>query len=194
MNENYTNETEEHLWHRYTHNNDHNAFANLVASHCEPVLAYLIRMLRDPDDAFDLLQETLRRFAFNYDPAKASPKTFLFRIAVNLARSHYKKKTRRQEISLNDLCEKGFDIPDWNQQSDEKMKTALLDDALSRLKANDREAIDLKDIQGFSYKSAAQILNCSEKRFEKRLAKARKRLQTILTENPKYESLLEGIF
>ncbi|RJP32050.1 MAG: RNA polymerase sigma factor [Candidatus Omnitrophota bacterium] len=189
MNRQNANGNDEALWQLYIQNGDENAFVRLVEPHRKAILAYHLRMIGDRDDAFDLLQETLRRFAVHFNPQRASAKTFLFRIALNLARTHYRQKKRRNEISLEQLFEAGMDFPDVSTESNGKNQIRLLNDAIHQLPVNEQEAIDLKDIQGLTYKAAAEILACSEKRFEKRLLKARKRLAEILKNNKKFEVL-----
>ncbi len=184
-------EPDEELWKRYRENHDQNAFCHLIKRYRENVLAFLIRMTGGENDAFDLLQEALWRFAQHYDPSRSAAKTFLFCIASNLAKSHYRStRKKRYDISFGDLEEAGTQPAADGDFHRNEMRLALFQNALNRLEFKDRQAIELKDIESMTYKTAADIAGCSEKRFEKRLAQARKRLRSILMENKEYESLL----
>ncbi|MBN2329162.1 MAG: RNA polymerase sigma factor [Candidatus Omnitrophica bacterium] len=182
-------ESDEELWKRYDENRDQQAFGLLVRKHRERLMAFLIRFTRDADDSMDLLQETFKRFAQHYDGKRSSARTFLYCIAVNLARSHYRRVKNRREISLNDLEEEGVSLAGKNDYYREEMRMKLLQRALNQLRIQDREAIELKDVEGLTYRSAAQIIGCSEKRFEKKLSSARKRLMKIIMQNKEYEML-----
>lgn len=184
-------EPDEELWKRYRENHDQNAFGHLIKRYRESVLAFLIRMTGGEEDAFDLLQESLRRFAQHYDPSRSAAKTFLFCIASNLAKSYYRSSmNKRYEVSFGDLEEAGTQPAAASDYHRDEMRLALFQNALNCLDFKDRQAIELKDIESMTYKTAADIAGCSEKRFEKRLAQARKRLRSVLTENKEYESLL----
>ncbi|MGC9328472.1 MAG: RNA polymerase sigma factor, partial [Candidatus Hinthialibacter sp.] len=189
---------DEALWKRYDENRDQQAFGLLVRNHREPLLAFLIRLTKDVDESMDLLQETFKRFAQHYDGKRSSVKTFLFCIALNLARSHYRRVKNRREVSLNDLENEGVSPAGKNDYYREEMRLKLLQNALNQLRIQDREAIELKDVEGLTYRSAAQIIGCSEKQFEKKLLRARKRLINIITQNKEFEplwrdnSLLQG--
>ncbi len=189
----HSKDSEEELWKKYKENNDQYAFAKLVEPYKKPVLALLFRVINDQEEAFDLFQETLRRFAFNYDPAKSSPKTFIYKIALNVAKTQYSRNRKRTHISLDQLIENGADFEGTVNVSHEEKKMALLQDAILQLKPKDRDVIDLKDIEGLTYKESAEILGCTLKRFEKRLFKARQRLRKIIESRLKYMELIEDI-
>jgi RNA polymerase sigma-70 factor (ECF subfamily) len=77
---------------------DINAFQTLFAEFQQPLKSYLYRLLTDRDDADDMTQDTfIKAFTnistFNGD---SSLKTWVFRIATNLAYDHLRKRTRWQ--------------------------------------------------------------------------------------------------
>lgn len=184
-----SNETDEELWRRYSQRRDQQSFCLLMKKYREGALAFLIRMTGDEEESLDLLQEAMRRFALHFDPSRSSAKTFLLCIAANLARSHYKRSKKKFEISLDELEESELQIAQPCDSYREETRLRLFQEGLNRLGVKDREAIELKDVEGMTYKSAAEIAGCSEKRFEKRLLQARKRLIQIFTRNKEYECL-----
>jgi len=183
-------DSDEELWKRYRECGDQQAFGFLMKKYREGVLAFLLRMMGEEEESLDLLQETFRKFAQSYDPSRSSAKTFLFCIAANLARSHYRHWKNRLEISLDEIAECEAPMAQPDDYYREKLRLRLFQDGLNRLSVKDREAIELKDIEGMTYKSAAEIAGCSEKRFEKRLLQARKRFQQLITKNKEYDILL----
>lgn len=183
-------DSDEELWKRYHESHDQHAFCLLMKKHREGALGFLIRMTGDEEESLDLLQETFRKFALSYDPSRSSAKTFLFCIAANLARTHYRRSRKRMEISLDELAETETQLAQPSDYYRDEARLQLFQEGLNRLGVKDREAIELKDIEGLTYKSAAEIAGCSEKRFEKRLLRARKRFQHLLTKNKEYEILI----
>ncbi len=180
-------ESDEELWRRYKENEDQQAFGLLMKKYRERVLAFLIRLTGESEESLDLLQETFRRFAQHFDATRSSAKTFLFCIAVNLARTHYKRTKKRWFVSLEELEERDASLVSENDFYRDELRFQIFQQGLNRLPIRDREAIELKDIEGLTYQSAAIIVGCSEKRFEKRLLRARKRLRIILTQSSEYE-------
>ena len=77
---------------------DEDAFRAVVEAHRRELLVHCYRMLGSVDDAQDLLQETLvrawRAFA-RYDPARASVRTWLYRIATNACLNARQARSRR---------------------------------------------------------------------------------------------------
>src|SRR5262245_58351088 len=70
----------------------------LVASHHPEIYRYLLRLTRRTSDADDLSQETfLRAFrAYRSLPREANARAWLFTIATNLCRNHFRSQKRRR--------------------------------------------------------------------------------------------------
>ena len=77
---------------------DDAAFETMVATHHGEIYRYLLRATRRPSDADDLAQETfLRAFrAFRALPKDANARAWLFTIATNLSRNHFRSQSRRR--------------------------------------------------------------------------------------------------
>jgi len=141
---------------------DENAFRLLVTRWERPLFAFLFHMLLSVDEAEDLSQETFIRVhkqAGRYRPA-GKFKSWLFRIAGNLARS----VLRRRKI----LRWVRFDAVQHDQQSasrtpdrdlEQKQLQQIVRQALARLPVRQREAVVLRRYQGMSYREIAETLD-----------------------------------
>ena len=151
-----------------------------------------LRMTRNPADAADLVQETYLRAFRSWSQFKEGTnlKAWLYRILTNLYISSYRVKKREpQMVSANDAGD--FDLyqslVDQNHVAasaesividslgDEDIKRALLD-----LPEDFRIAVSLADVEGFSYREIADMLNIPIGTVMSRLHRGRKALQKAL--------------
>ena len=81
------------------------ALNDLMTRHAPPVFRFLCRMVGNEDDANDLAQETFVRVFKSAKSFRAEQKfsTWLFTIAANLARNHFRWRSRHPNISLLSL-------------------------------------------------------------------------------------------
>src|SRR5580698_1321903 len=89
---------------------DNDAFAGFYQRFARPLWAYLARVSRDPALADDLMQESFVRFLCADHPTdgELACKRYLFRIATNLLRDHWR---RARSTSIDDLPEELFATP-----------------------------------------------------------------------------------
>lgn len=81
------------------------AFNELVIKYQRPLYSLLFRMVSNHEDAADLLQKTFVK-AFTGLPAfegRSAFKTWLYQIAVNLAKNMYRDRLRNQHIPIDDI-------------------------------------------------------------------------------------------
>lgn len=83
---------------RAARDGDRNAFMTIVSTYQRKVFALAYSILRDREDALDIVQETFLRFYRKADLYKEgnSFQGWLLRIAKNLCVDHYRKNTRRR--------------------------------------------------------------------------------------------------
>jgi len=84
---------------------DREAFDDLVRKYQRPLYAMLYRMVSDQDDAADLLQKAfLKAFTgVGGFERRSSFKTWLYQIAINLAKNVYRDRSRIQHVPLDDV-------------------------------------------------------------------------------------------
>ena len=157
-----------------------------------------LRMTRNPSDAEDLLQETyLRAFrGFSGFTEGTNIKAWVYRILTNTYINSYRKKQREpQTVSGDDLDE--WYLYDRIEAEDsaeaevlESLPEAEVKAALESLPEGFRLAVWLVDVEGFSYKEAAEILEVPVGTVMSRLHRGRKSLEKALWESVKERGLV----
>ena len=167
------------------------ALNDLMERHAKPVFHFLCRMLGNEDDANDLAQETFVRVFKSRGSFRAEQKfsTWLFTIAANLARNHFRWRTRHPNISLdaeNPETEQslGSTLPANNPAPNEQALAAerakAVRVAVGKLPEDLREAMVLCEWEDHSVAEAAAILETTLKAVESRLYRARQILRDRL--------------
>ena len=149
----------------------------------KPILAYLYRTIGDYETAADLAQEVfvrVYRARRKYRP-KAKASAFLFTIAANLAKNHFRWIKRHPEAALTD--EVANKMEENSAQSDpasaleQNESGAAIRAAVQRLPEKLRTPVVLFHFNELPQSEIAEILRCSEKTVETRLYRARKLLR-----------------
>ena len=153
---------------------------NLLISRWEKrVFNYLLRLVRDREDALDLSQEVFLKAYQNLgkldDAGRFGP--WLFRIAHNEAFSLLRK--RKPEI---DAPAEG--IEPRPQRAFPIELTLAVETALGRLSEDQREAVILKIYQGFKFEEMAEVLSCPVSTVKSRLYTALDLLKDALAPIP----------
>ncbi len=148
---------------------------------------FLYRYTHNHEDCEDLVQETFLRVYRSRQSYKRIAKlsTWIYTIALNLAKTMYKKKQRMQTFSIHedesDPDDRAFDIQDDSILQDEKLhlKNSMdeLEKALAELNDDFREAIVLRDIQQLSYEEISEITGTPMGTVKSRINRARVQLQ-----------------
>lgn len=171
---------------------DRAEFARLVEAYHELVYRLAIKMLNDPQDAEDVLQETFfkaLRGIQQFD-GRSSLSTWLYRIATNEALMALRRR-RPDIVSTDEPLEneegeqEPLQIEDWCCLPENDLMSAeaqrYLDGAIDRLTPNLRAVFVLRDIQGLSTQETGEVLNLSETAVKTRLSRARLRLREDLS-------------
>lgn len=142
-----------------------------------PVYRLLLKMTANPDDAFDLAQETyLKAFTrINQFDGRSSVATWLYRVAVNEAlqflRSAGRTRARLREISPEQCAESNI------EQSSIRLD---MNDALATLPPSDRAMLLLRYQEGLDYRAIAEVVGCASGTVASRLNRAHRNLREIL--------------
>jgi len=155
------------------------AFEELVRKHEHHLFSYMYWMCRNPDDAEEATQEAFVRAwkGISKFQGKSSFKTWLFRIATNLA---INKRTRtKPTVELSDII-----AAPKSQQPEEsfrrKQKQELVQAALNRLPKDQRTALVLSVYQRMSYKEIAEAIGKSVRAVDSLLFRAKRNIRGFL--------------
>ena len=153
-----------------------------------------LRMTRNHAEAEDLVQETFLKAYRAYDSFKEGTnlKAWLYRILTNSYINRYRRKMRRPvETDLGDvedlyLYQRIADSSQVAQSAEDEVLDGFVDEhvksALESLPEQFRLPVLLADVEGFSYKEIAEIMDVPIGTVRSRLHRGRKALEKALWE------------
>lgn len=166
------------------------AFNELVNRFQDRLHNFLYRYTHDHQDCEDLVQETfLRVYRSRHSYERiAKFSTWMYTIALNLAKSLYKKKQRMTTVTIHkdesDPEDRPMKLEDSNILPDdslhEKMCMDHLEKALKELNEDFREVVVLRDIQQLAYDEIAEITDLPMGTVKSRINRGRAELQDLL--------------
>ena len=173
------------------------AFAEEALTHLDTLYRGALRLTHDPDQAQDLVQEAyLRALRYQHSyQAGTNMKAWLFAIMRNLFWDRF-KGSRKEDVSLDDVGD--FVLYDKLKDEGAKPEADVLDKiaatevvaAVDKLPPLHREVVLLVDVEGFSYKDAAETLGVPIGTVMSTLARSRLRLRQRLVQCGEEHGLL----
>jgi len=171
---------------------DRAEFARMVDLYSNPIYRLGLRMLGNPQDAEDILQNTFLN-ALTHLPTfegRSSLSTWLYRIAANEALMRLRKK--KPELNLEDAETdqhaedlKPTQFVDWSALPEEQLLSGegekVLDQAIQNLPESLRIVFLLRDIEELSIRETAEALSLTETNVKTRLLRARMFLREQLS-------------
>ena len=156
------------------------AFGALLDRHLTGVQAYAFRMTDNRADAEDVAQETFLRVwdrARTFDDGRVRVSTWVYRIAHNLCVDAFRRRREVVEDGLETLADERFSgLPG----SIEEERRAAVRAAVGELPERQRAALVLCQLQGWSNRDAARVLEVSVDALESLVARARRTLRKRL--------------
>jgi len=140
---------------------DRDAFDELVLKHQKPLYSMLYRMVSDADDAADILQKTFVK-AFTGIKGferRSSFRTWLYQIAINLAKNLYRDRARAGRVSLDDVIIRRD--PKTLDSLIKKETRDRLYKALTSLPEKQRLTVMLRIQEQKTFEEIAGIMKCS---------------------------------
>lgn len=134
---------------------DKEAFLELYQSINQPLFAYILGLVADVNEAQDILQETylkIRSAAHLYQ-AQGKPMAWIFTIARNLTRMHYRQSERIVGDPIEEINAEALFSSEMDQQDRIVMKNLL-----EKLDEDERTIILLHTVSGYKHREIAQNL------------------------------------
>lgn len=164
---------------------DVEAFATLVKRHENRLWSVAMRTVRNPEDCADVMQEAMisafrRAATFRGDAAVL---TWLHRIVVNAGLDRLRRNKVRRAEPLPDHPDYSSALGVAASSDGELLRRELRADisaALNSINADQRAAIVLVDMEGYSVEDAARILGCAVGTIKSRCYRGRAKLAPLL--------------
>ena len=172
---------------------DVHAFGTLFARHRDRLWAVALRTTGDPEDAADALQDAMVAAFRRADSYRgdAAVTTWMHRIVVNACLDRLRRRRVRRADPLPDEPDGPVGVPDpatahraevvdpADLAVDSERRAAVLA-ALDTLPLDQRAALVLVDMEGYSIEEAAAILDCAPGTVKSRCARGRAKLLPLL--------------
>jgi RNA polymerase sigma-70 factor (ECF subfamily) len=172
---------------------DERAFEELVRQYDQSVLRLALNLLRSPEDANDIYQETFLRVyrnlhKFRYD---CSFHTWLYRIVTNLCLDVLRKrKVRKEEASTIETSEGEMDRMDSVRESRahgdpqrelfSRQLNGRVRDVLAGLTPRERVVFEMRHYEGMRLKAIGEVLGTSEEAAKNCLFRATQKMRAAL--------------
>jgi RNA polymerase sigma-70 factor (ECF subfamily) len=172
---------------------DQEAFKELVRRHQRKAYAVALGIVRDTDDARDVVQDAFLKVHEKLDTFDGDAQffTWLYRIVANLAIDHLRRR-RRPRVDFDEMhpheaddetgvspARLGFDPA--RALTDRELRERMLA-ALDELSPAHRAVLVMREVDGLSYQEMADVVGCSIGTIMSRLFHARKRMQALLSD------------
>jgi RNA polymerase sigma-70 factor (ECF subfamily) len=162
------------------------AFNDLVECYQDQLWALVVRMVPDPDQASDAVQEAFFSAYRNMGSFRGgSVRSWLSRIAVNAAMDTQRARKRRPVQPYPELDDESWQPPageaaDPVHTALGSERTMVLNDALRRITPDQRAAIVLFDVEGYDYAEIAEMTGVSLGTVKSRIHRGRLALRALL--------------
>ncbi len=162
-------------------------FDEIHSEYRRPIQSYLLRITQSQAAAEDLTQETFLRVHRSLADFRgdASISTWVYRIATNAARDHFRRKPARETVSSPSDAEVGQRViddrtPPPPQAAAQLEMSDCVQRYILRLPPTYRSVLVLYEYQGLKAREIAEVLGCSLQNAKIRLHRARAKLKEAM--------------
>lgn len=156
--------------------------------HIDALYSTSLRLAKNESDAEDLVQETyLKAYRFFHRFQQGTHiKAWLFKILTNTFINHYRKQQRDKEVmedwDWDHLLQPDTDVHESEKKILDRFISQEITDALNQIPVEFRMVVLLADLEDFSYKEIAEIVDCPIGTVMSRLYRGRRLLRKLLGE------------
>jgi RNA polymerase sigma-70 factor, ECF subfamily len=190
--------TDDHTLVQRARSGDERAFRLLVERYQRKVYAVALGMVKDREEAMDVVQEAFVKVHRSLDSFKADATfyTWLYRITVNVSIDLIRRRggSRSEAVEFDERI--GHDLTEANlgavssQLESNPERTVLrrelgekIQEALDQIPEKHRAILLLRELDGLSYEELAQVLEIPKGTVMSRLFHARAKVQKLLSES-----------
>ncbi|WP_328989751.1 RNA polymerase sigma factor SigM [Kribbella sp. NBC_01245] len=163
---------------------DPDAFGYIVRRHRDRMWAVAIRTLGEPEEAADALQDAFISAFRRADSFRGDAKvtTWLHRIVVNACLDRIRRRQVRAADPLPEDEDRAAELAGPVEEDAAEVRERRLDvlNALKQINVDQRSALVLVDMEGYSIEEAAAILDCAPGTVKSRCARGRAKLLPLL--------------
>jgi RNA polymerase sigma-70 factor (ECF subfamily) len=178
---------------RLAQQGDERAFEDLVRQYDQNVLRLALNLLRSPEDANDIYQETFLRVYKNLQTFRfdCSFSTWLYRIATNLCLDALRKRrVRREEDTVVETSDGVLDRMDTIEEAraegnpqrqllNQQLRQRI-EDVLKELTPRERTVFELRHYEGLRLRAIGDVLGTSEEAAKNCLFRATQKMRAAL--------------
>lgn len=173
------------------------AFPFIVKRFKSPLFNTIFRFMGNREEAEDLVQDAFVKVYLNIDRYNSAYRatTWIYTIALNLARSAYKRKNRwlvlTSALKRDDDDDSDFmdSVADWSFSPefflDNQHQLEIIETALSKINPVFREAVILRDMDGLSYEEISVIMNLNSGTVKSKINRGRALLKLAIQQELK---------
>ena len=172
---------------------DANAFEPLVTANQSRVYNLALKMLSNPEDAWDVSQETFTKAfrSLKSFRGESSFSSWLYRITANMCLDFLRRNKKRAAASIvyldDDDAQRELELPDERFCPETELERRELhravSSALGELPQDMRSVLVLREVSGLSYVEISSLLGLETGTVKSRIFRARARLAKVLEES-----------
>jgi len=165
------------------------AYNEIVSRYKDKLVNFVYRYVGNYDECEDIAQDTLIKVYTSKHLYKEIAKfsTWIYTIAINLAKTRVIKKQKMKTFSISDAYDnedKDFDIPDEAYTPDidanAKFLNQHIQNALNQINENYRLLVIMRDVEDLSYEEIVEITGLPMGTVKSRINRGREKLQELL--------------
>jgi RNA polymerase sigma-70 factor (ECF subfamily) len=159
-------------------------FEEILRSENRKIFNYLLKMLRNREDAEDTTQEVFLAFYRKMETVdEKSYRSYLFKSAYNQALNKIRKNKSYNKVYNSTAAVENY--PDKQPDSNDNFHKELVSNAFRKLKPQEAQLIEMQYYQKMSYQQIAEALGLSVSAVDSRLVRAKKKLKKFILQEKK---------